>query len=58
MELFVHPSPVGCVKVAVGTPLVCGSLVGGLDSWSSGDPNPLFLVVAPVTVVPLKNDYI
>jgi len=55
MKFFVHPSPISGIKVAVGPSLICGGLVGRLNSWSSCDPNPLLFVVAPVTVVPLNE---
>ena len=54
MKLFIHSSPVGSVKVAIGASFIGSGLVGWFNPRCPGYPNPLLFVVSPVTIVPLE----
>ena len=47
--------PAHHIKVTVSALLVSALLFGGLHARGSGDPQALFLVVAPVTGVTVGN---
>lgn len=52
-EFLMCLPPAHHVEVAVGALLVAVLLLGGLHARGSGDPQTLFLVVAPVSAVPV-----
>lgn len=51
VKFFMRLPPCLDIKVAVSAFFISGLLFGWLHTWSSGDPQPLLLVVPPISPI-------